>query len=260
MEADRLEIEVQDNIGIVRLNHPATRNALGSKMIGELIEALHELEQNPTVNIIVLLSGLPKVFSAGRDLSEGSIDDIIDQRKFCSQATNLWGTLHALKKVTIAGLNGYVLAGGCGIAVCCDLALATEDAVFGLPEINVGLFPVTIAPAIMRNTGLAKKCFQLFVTGDKFSAAEAEELGIINQVVPADKLEEKVLELARSIASKSPTIIEMGRNFFYAMREMEYTNALKYAHEVITIMAASHDGIEGQNAFMEKRKPQWQNT
>ena len=260
MKYETMLLERRENIGIIKLNHAQKRNALGSQLIGELIEALQELDHDPEVYVIVIMSNVPGVFCAGRDLSEGSStssSDIIRQREFSSKPARLWLTLRSLRKVVICAVNGYALAGGCGLAICCDLVVAAEDATFGLPEINVGLFPATIGPAMIRNIGSLKKCFELFMTGDRFSAEEAERMGIINKVVPADKLEVAAMELAGKIASKSPTISQMGKEFFYTMQDMEYAKAVRYARELISIMAVSEDGREGQKAFAERREPQW---
>ncbi len=257
MQLERLMVEVNEGLGVIRLNHPATHNALGSKLIGELISVLNDLGHDPEVKVIVLLSALPKTFCAGRDLAEGAIKDVLEQRRFSTQLSDLWEIFHHLKKVTIAGVNGYALAGGCGLAASCDMVIASEDAIFGLPEINVGLFPTTIVPALLRSTGYLKKYFELFFTGDRFSAQEAELLGVVNRVVPADELQEKTLELARKIAQKSPAIMEIGKEFFYALKDMDFLNAMKYGRDIITLVAVSGDGLEGQKAFIEKRKPQW---
>ncbi len=252
-------LERRENIGIVKLNHPRNRNALGSRLINELIEGLQQLDHDPGVNVIVLTSNVPGVFCAGRDLSEGSSTppDIIGQREFSSKPAQLWSTLRSLRKVVICAVNGYALAGGCGLAVSCDLVVAAEDATFGLPEINVGLFPATIGPAMVRNISSLKRCFELFLTGDRFSAEEAQSIGMINKVVPAGKLEEAAMALAGKIASKSPTIAGMGKEFFYTILDMDYDTAVRYGRELVSIMAVSEDGIEGQKAFVEKRKPQW---
>jgi len=250
----------RENVGVIKLNYPQKRNALGSQLIGELIEGLQELDRDPEVYVIVLMSNVPGVFCAGRDLAEGSStspSDMVKQREFSDRPAQLWSTLRSLHKVVICAVNGYALAAGCGLAVSCDLVIAAENATFGLPEIHVGLFPGTIAPAMIRNIKSLKKCFELFVTGDRFNAQEAERIGIINRVVPADKVEDAAMELAGKIASKSPTITGIGKEFFYTLLDMEYNRAVSYAKEVISIMAVSEDGIEGQRAFVEKRKPQW---
>jgi enoyl-CoA hydratase len=249
--------ERRETIGIIKLNRPQQRNALGAQLIDELIKALHDFDDDPKVYVIVIMSNLPRVFSAGRDLAEGSVADIIKQREASSRPPRLWLTLRSLKKIVIAAVNGYALAGGTGLAVCCDLVIAAEDAIFGLAEINVGLFPMTIAPTMVRNATSLKKCLELFVTGDRFSAQEAESIGLVNKVVPPEQLEAATMELAQKIASKSPTILQIGKQFFYNMLDMEYVQATKYATEMISILAVSEDGQEGQRAFIEKRGPQW---
>ena len=257
MSYDTILVERGGIVGIIKLNRPQQRNTLGTKLTNDIIKALHDFDNDPEVHVIVIMSNLPRVFSAGRDLAEGSVTDVMKQRETSSGPAQLWLTLRSLKKIVIASVNGYALAGGTGLAVCCDLVIAAEDAVFGLPEINVGLFPMTIAPAMVRNVTSLKKCLELFVTGDRFSAQEAESIGLVNKVVPPDKLEEATLELARKIASKSPTTLQLGKQFFYNMLDMEYTQATKYAAEMISIVAISEDGQEGQRAFVEKREPQW---
>jgi enoyl-CoA hydratase/carnithine racemase len=260
MKYKTILLERKEKVGIIKLNYAQRRNALGSQLIGELIEGLQELDLDPQMHVVVIMSNVPGVFCAGRDLSEGSstqASDIVKQREFSDRPAQLWSTLRSLRKVVICAVNGYALAGGCGLAVCCDLVIAAEDATFGLPEINVGLFPATIGPAMIRNIASLKKCFELFLTGDRFSAQEAERIGIINKVMPADKLEEAAMELAGKIASKSPTITQMGKEFFYTILDMEYNRAVRYGRELVSIMAVSEDGVEGRKAFVEKRKPRW---
>ena len=260
MGYETILVERKEQIGVIKLNRPERRNALGSQLLKDLIGALHELDEDPEVHIIVLTSNVPGVFCAGRDLAEGSSDtatDIMNQREVSSKPAELWLTFRSLKKVVISAVSGYALAGGTGLAACCDIAIAAEDAVFGLPEINVGLWPMTIAPALMRMVPTIKKCFEIFLTGDRLSAQEAERLGLVNMVVPSDKLEETVMEFARKLASKSQKTLQVGKKSFYTMLDMEYTKAMEYAVEMISALAISEDGIEGQKAFVEKRKPKW---
>lgn len=260
MSYETVLVERRGAVGIIKLNRPEQRNALGIALTTDIIKALHEFDDDPEVYVIVIMSTHPKVFSAGRDLAEASAAlaaDVIKQREISGGPLQLWLTLRSLKKVVIASVHGYALAGGTGLAVCCDLVVAADDAVFGLPEINVGLFPFTIGPTMVRNTASLKKYFELCVTGDRFSAQEAESMGLVNKVVPRDKLEEATMELAQKIASKSPTTLQLGKHFFYNMLDMEYVQAAKYALELVSIAAVSEDGKEGQQAFIEKREPQW---
>ena len=260
MSYETILVERRENIGIVKLNRPQQRNAISTQLIADIIKALHDFEDDPKVHVIIIMSNLPTVFCAGKDLAESSsalAADIIKQREISSSPLQLWFTLRSLRKVVIAAVNGYALAGGTGLATCCDLVVAAEDAVFGLTEVNVGLFPMTIGPTMVRNIASLKKCLELFVTGDRFSAREAEDMGLVNKVVPLDKLEESAMELARKIASKSLTSLQVGKQFFYTMLDMEYTQATKYAAEMLSILAVSEDGREGQRAFLEKREPKW---
>ncbi len=257
MGYETILVERRETIGIIKLNRPKQRNALGTQLITDIIRALHGFDNDPEVSVIVIMSNLPRVFSAGRDLAEGSATDILKQREVSSGPPQLWLALRSLRKVVIAAVNGYALAGGTGLAACCDLVVAAEDAVFGLPEINVGLFPFTIGPTMVRNIASLKKCLELCVTGDRFSAQEAESIGLVNKVVPPDRLEAATMELAQKIASKSPTTLQIGKQFFYNMLDMEFTQATKYATEMLTIVATSEDGKEGQRAFIEKREPKW---
>ena len=260
MSYETILMERRESIGVIKLNRPEQRNALNAQLIADVTKALNDFDADSEAHVIVIMSNLPKVFCAGRDLAEFSSEmaaDVIKQRETTSNLSQLWLTLRSLKKVVIAAVNGYALAGGTGLAIACDLVIAAEDAVFGCPEVNVGLFPMTIAPAIVRNVASLKKCLEFFLTGDRLSAQEAESMGLVNRVVPQDELEKSAMELARKIACKSPTVIGIGKQFFYNILDMEYTQATKYATEMITILGVSEDGKEGQQAFLEKRKPKW---
>jgi len=261
MNYETILVERRETIGIIKLNRPRQRNALDARLTGELIRALNEFDDDSEVHVIVIMSNLPRVFCAGRDLTEGSsasATDVAKQREISSAIPKLWLTIRSMEKVVIAAVNGYALAGGTGLAIWCDLTIAAEDAIFGLPEVNIGLFPFTVAPAMGYNTASVKKCLEIILTGDNLSAREAENMGLVNKVVPPDKLEELTMEMAQKIASKSQTTLQIGKQFFYNMLNMEYTQATKYGAEMISLVAVSEDGIEGQRAFLEKRKPKWE--
>lgn len=254
-------VERKDAVGVIRLNRPEKRNAINAQLVDDVIKASHEFDADPEVHVVVIMSTHPRVFCAGRDLAEGSSElatDIIKQREISSGPARLFLAIRGLKKVVIAGVNGYALAGGTGLAVWCDLTVAAEDAIFGFPEANVGLFPSVVVPALGYNTASVKKCLELILTGDRIDAQEAQRLGLVNKVVPPDRLEEATIELARNIASKSPSTLQVVKKTFYNMLNMEYTQATKYGAEITAMLAVSEDGMEGQRAFLEKRQPQWQ--
>ncbi|MFC1976824.1 enoyl-CoA hydratase/isomerase family protein [Chloroflexota bacterium] len=260
MNYETILVERKDAIGIIKLNRPERRNALNAQLIDDVVKALHEFDADPEVHVIVIMSTHPKVFCAGRDLAEGSSElaiDIIKQREISNGPARLFLAIRSLNKVVIAGVNGFALAGGTGLAIWCDLTVAAEDAIFGFPEANIGLFPSVVAPALGYNTASVKKCLELILTGDRMDAQEAERLGLVNKVVPPDRLEEATIELAQNIASKSPATLQVVKKTFYNMLNMEYTQATKYGTEITAMLAVSEDGIEGQRAFLEKRQPQW---
>ncbi len=261
MSYETILVERRDAVGIIKLNRPEKRNALNAQLINDVVKALNEFDADPEVQVIVIMSTHPKVFCAGRDLDEGSpgmATDIIKQREISSGPPRLFLAIRSLKKVVIAGVNGYALAGGTGLAVWCDLTVAAEDAIFGFPETNVGLFPSVVVPVLGYNTASVKKCLELILTGDRISAHEAERLGLVNKVVPPDRLEEATIELAQNIAGKSPATTQVAKKTFYNMLNMEYTQAAKYGAEITAMLAVSEDGMEGQRAFLEKRQPQWE--
>ena len=260
MSYNTVLVERKDAVGIVRLNRPEKRNAMNAELVNETIQALQEFDSDPEINAVVILSTHPRVFCAGRDLDEGSTEeatDIARQREISTGPARLFLALRSLRKAVIAGVNGFALAGGTGLAIWCDLVVAAEDAIFGVPEANVGLFPSVVVPALGFNTASVKKCLEMILTGDRIDAAAAERLGLVNMVVPADGLEEATLELARKVASKSPTTLQVAKKTFYNMLGMEYNQAVKYGAEITAMLAVSADGMEGQRAFLEKRPPQW---
>jgi len=260
MSYNTILVERKDAVGIVRLNRPEKRNAMNAELIDETVKAMQEFDVDPDVNVIVLVSTHPRVFCAGRDLDEGSSGtaaDIIKQREISSGPARLFLAIRSLRKVVIAGVNGFALAGGTGLAAWCDLVVAAEDAVFGLPEANVGLFPSVVVPALGYSTASVKKCLELILTGDRIDAPTAERMGLVNMIVPPEKLEEATMELAGKIAGKSPATLQVAKKTFYNMLNMEYSQATRYGAEITSILAVSEDGLEGQRAFLEKRQPKW---
>ncbi|NLW91390.1 MAG: enoyl-CoA hydratase/isomerase family protein, partial [Syntrophomonadaceae bacterium] len=196
---------------------------------------------------------------SGADL--GNLDEWrkspIELRKWQSRYANLLIALNKVGKPTIAAVQGYALAGGCGLAVACDLTISSDTGVFGIPEITRGIWGMMITPTISRAIG-PKKSLELMYTGKFIKADEAERIGLINTVVSNDRFEQEVQELANSIAERSPLTLSMGREAFYNCRDMEYFKSMDYLREIVTLLVASDDVHEGITAFQEKRKPIWQ--
>jgi len=185
-------------------------------------------------------------------LQKGFAERHHDRRTFA----DLFRRLNRLGKPVIARVRGHCLAGGFGLAIGCDLVVASDDSSFGTPEVRRGLMPMMIMATIFRNVG-RKKGMELLLTGERISAAEAERLGLINYAVPAAELDAKVDELARRVASMSPAVVRLGRDAFYAMSDMSFDQALEYLQAMLTVNLGTEDAAEGVRAFLEKREPVW---
>ncbi len=252
--------EVRGPVARITLNRPEKRNPLGPVTIGELLHALDAARQDDAVRVIVL-TGAGKVFSAGGDLSSmGSGGTPLQSPGSGSTKPGTFVDLNlALTRVgkpTIAMVNGHALAGGLGLVVACDLAIAADDAQLGTPEINVGLWPMMIMATIFRNVP-RKRGLELIMTGDKISAAQAAELGLITRAVPRDALDAEVETLAQKLASKSPLVMRLGLEAFYRVQDLELEPALQLLQTQLMAVLATEDAREGLTAFLEKRAPQW---
>ena len=168
----------------------------------------------------------------------------------------LFEELWELGKPTIARVRGYALAGGFGLALACDLVVASDDAQFGTPEIDVGLWPYMITVPLCRSMP-PKKALELMMTGRRVGAAEAEAIGFVTRVVPVEKLDQAVSELAASLAAKSPAVMRLGRDAFYGVWDAGAAEALRYLHSQLTLTTLTDDTREGLTAFAEKRAPRW---
>jgi enoyl-CoA hydratase len=246
--------EGQPPIARITLNRPDKRNPIGPLTSGELIHALGRVRENPAIRVAVL-TGAGAAFSAGGDLSAMSGSGPASPIKPAS-LVDLFTTMHALGKPIIAMVNGHALAGGMGLMVACDLAIASDAASFGTTEIGVGLWPMMITAEIVRNIG-RKKTLELMLTGRRIDAAEALAIGLVNQVVPAADLESVTMALAADIAAKSPAAVALGLRAFYLTQDMEHEPALRLLEGELAKVLALEDAAEGISAFLQKRKPQW---
>ena len=242
----------------ITINRPDARNALSPEVMDGLQAAFARAANDADVRAIVLTGAGDKAFCAGGDLGgagfarKGPIERHHDRRHFA----DLFRTMNRLGKPLLARVRGHCLAGGFGLALGCDLIVASEESTFGTPEVKRGLMPMMIMATIFRNVG-RKKGMELLLTGDRISAADAERLGLINYAVPAEQLDAKVDELLAKVLAMSPAVLRLGRDAFYAMQDMEFERALDYLQAMLTVNLDSEDAIEGVRAFLEKRDPVW---
>jgi enoyl-CoA hydratase/carnithine racemase len=181
---------------------------------------------------------------------------ILDAREQYAGLARVLEALPRMRAPVIARVQGYALAGGCGLAAACDLVIASDDAVFGLPEIKLGLLPLMVLAPILR-TASPRRVLELVLTGRELPAREALELGLVTRVVPQADLDRVVGELARTLAGFSPTSLALGKEAFYRALELPHGQALAQMRDLLSIVAESEDAREGIAAFLEKRSPRW---
>ena len=251
--------DTKDKAGIITLSREERRNAISPTMITELFDALKKYNDDPNILAIVLTGAGSKAFCAGADFGEAmsATASLLDRHEEQRRFAELFKVIKGLQKPLLGRINGHALGGGFGLACACDIVVAAEDCRFGTPEINVGLFPYVIMATLLRSTAAPKRLLELMLTGERLDAREAQQLGLVNYVVPREQLDEKVGEIIKKITNKSPAILRLGRRAFYTMRDMEYEKALEYLASVLAINTMAEDVAEGITAFLEKREPQW---
>jgi enoyl-CoA hydratase len=256
-EKIRYEVAADTGVATITLDDPETRNALSDQLLSELLEALRSAKADDTVRVVVLASSHEKVFSAGGNLG-GFAADAPTAHKYLATALfpQVFIELGELGKPSIVAASGHVLAGALGIALACDLIIAKESAGFGTPEINVGLFPFMIMALIYRNVG-RKKTTEMLLLGERLTAEEAREAGIVNKVVAADEFDAAVADWAQNLAGKSPLVMKLGKDAMWRQLDMPLVDALDYLRAQLTIELSTEDAIEGVTAFFEKREPEW---
>jgi 3-hydroxypropionyl-coenzyme A dehydratase len=257
MGYETIRYKVEDGIATITLDSPENRNALSNELLTELIGAFESARDDEAVRCVVLTSSHDRVFSAGANLDQFSADVPLVHKHFGTERfPGLFKLIGQLGKPTLCAANGHVLAGSLGIALACDLILAKDTATFGTPEINVGLFPFMIMALIYRNVP-RKKANEMMLLGERLSAEEARDAGIVNKVVPAGEFDASVQEWARKLASKSPVLTKLGKDAVYRQMDMPFEDALDFLRSQLSIAFTTEDVHEGVRAFFEKREPEW---
>jgi enoyl-CoA hydratase/carnithine racemase len=254
---EKVLYEVDDGVATLTLNDPDTRNSLSVQLLGELIAGLERARDDADVRCVVLASSHEKVFSSGANLGGFAQEVPLVEKHFGSERfVGLFRLIGALGKPTVCAARGHVLAGALGIALACDLIVASEEATFGTPEINVGTFPFMIMALIYRNVP-RKKANELLLLGERWDAQQALAAGIVNRVVPASEFEGAVREWAQKLARSSPVIMRLGKDAMRRQLDMSLDDALDYLRAQLSLALSTDDIVEGVTAFFEKREPQW---
>src|SRR3954454_10742591 len=252
-----LRYDVADRVATITLDQPETRNALSDDLLDDLIAAFEAARDDGAVRAVVLTSSHEKVFSSGGDLAGFAAEvPLAHKHAAIERFPRLFRLIRELGKPTLCAANGHVLAGALGLALACDLIVAREGARFGTPEINVGVFPFMIMALIYRNVG-RKKTNELLLLGEQIDAREAERIGIVNRVLPAEAFDAAVAEWARRLAAKSPLLMRLGKDAMHRQQDMALADAIEFLHSQLTISFSTADIQEGVKAFFEKREPVW---
>ena len=255
--SSELLYEIDDRIATLTINRPERRNAVSWDVIIGLRQHLAAARVDPEVGVVVIQGAGTQAFCAGADLTTmGDNSSFLDTHDARGELARVFVDLYELGKPTIAKVRGFCLAGGFGLALACDVVIASDDATFGTPEVNVGLWPYMITVPLCRSMP-PKKALELMMTGRRIDASEADRLGLLTDVVAPEDLDERVAATATNLASKSSAVLRLGRDSFYSVWDQSAREALDQLHPMLTLHTNLADAAEGITAFIEKRKPRW---
>ncbi|MCI1958491.1 MAG: enoyl-CoA hydratase-related protein [Clostridia bacterium] len=245
----------KDYIGTITLNRPESLNTFNMQMAKDLNEALEEMEKDSDVRVVVV-NAAGRGFCAGIDVNGLKGKSPCELYDWVSNMEKMSLTIANMGKPVITSVHGVAVANGIGLVASSDLAVVSKDARFGATAVKVGLFCMGPAVPLSRCLG-RKKAMELLLTGDIIDADEAKRIGLVNQVVERDKLEEATLALAKKIAALSPLGVQMGKKSFYRAADLEYAKAFELVNNHFAMLCTTEDASEGVDAFLNKRKPEW---
>ena len=250
-----IRFQIEDDIGFILLSRPEKRNALSMNLMAEMIDLLESIKKDPRARAVIIKAE-GQVFSSGHDLSEMLEGDAVFYRSVFDTCTEMMEAIRDLPQPVIAQVQGMATAAVCQLVATCDLAVASQEARFATPGVRIGLFCHTPQVPLSRAIG-RKRALEMLFTGRAIYADEAERYGLVNKVVPADRLAEETLSLAKHIVQASPLILALGKQSFYRQIESEEHGAYEYTKEVMSLNAMTEDAQEGISAFLQKRTPHW---
>jgi enoyl-CoA hydratase len=252
MEFIKVNPQARPQVALVELNRPKELNALNPQLMTELRDALIALDANEAVRVVVL-TGNEKAFAAGADIKQMADKSAIDMFRLDQFST--WDQLYKTKKPIIAAVSGFALGGGCELAMTCDMIIASETAVFGQPEIKIGVLPGAGGTQRLTKALGKAKAMEMILTGRFLSAIDAEKQGLVNRVVPVELYLEEAFRLAAEIAQMSPVAVRLAKEAVLRSFETSLEAGLQYERKNFYLAFASDDQTEGMQAFIEKRKP-----
>jgi len=260
MEYKNIIFEVKDGIAIITFNRPEVLNALNNKLLKELSHALDKIAENEDIRVLILTGAGEKSFVAGADIKEISTFDALDAKAFAQTGQSTINKFEKLPIPVIAAVNGFALGGGCEIALACDFIYASENAMFGLPEINLGLIPGLGGTQRLPRLIGKNMSKEMIFTGKMISAAEAEKIEIVNKVCSQKLLMEETVKVAGTIASKGKIPLRAAKQAIDIGANVDLHSGCNIEIDAFALCFASPDAKEGASAFIEKRKPDFKGS
>lgn len=255
-EESVVRTETLDGVRILTVDRPEKRNALNAAVRAALAGALFEAGDDPAVRVVVFTGAGERAFVAGADVAEFAGRTPLEQRE-AMRAPTLFDQVWDFPKPTIAMINGFCLGGGCELALACDLRIGADSAQLGQPEVRLGIIPGGGATQRLPRLVGYGKALQLVLGGEIIDAVSAYEIGLLDEIVPAGELRERTLEIARSMAGKSPVTLALAKRALRAAYEMPLSAGLAHERDLFALAFATEDKEEGVRAFLEKRDPVW---
>jgi methylglutaconyl-CoA hydratase len=255
---DTILYEVRNRTARVTLNRPEVHNAFNDTMIKELTIVFDDIDKNNDIRVVVL-TGAGKSFCAGADLNwMRRVKDYSyeDNLKESLDLAEMLYKIYASPKPTIARVNGAAIGGGTGLVAVCDIAIAAASARFSFSEVKLGLIPACISPYVLKKCGEGK-CREFFLTGERLTAEKACAAGLLNAVVPLEKIDTTVGDVVNQLISSGPEAIKKCKELLHSVPTLSFDDVKKYTAEVIAQLRVSEEGQEGMAAFLEKRRPKW---
>jgi enoyl-CoA hydratase len=256
---DNVKTENNDGIFIITIDRPKVLNALNAQTVAEIGEAFAAAREDPSVRCVILTGAGEKAFVAGADINELAQMTPITGKAVAEKGQRVFRAIEKFPKPVIAAINGFALGGGCELALACHIRIASEKAQMGLPEVTLGIIPGYGGTQRMARLLGKGKALELILTGDRIGATEAERIGLVNKVVPAEELMGAAEEMARTIAKRGPLAVSAAIEAVMSGSEMPFEEGQFLEATLFGLLASTEDMREGMSAFLEKRAANFQN-